>query len=303
MRSDVDHLPAAKQAELARIVAILHESFEERLRLATSARRRQGRIFKIVLFGSYARGDWVEDPKGGYFSDFDLLVIVNAAEFTDLATYWSAAEDRILRDKTVATVTNLIVHTLDEVNQALTRGQYFFSDIIEDGVMLYELKVNKPLAIPRPPDPQTAYRQAEKYFGFWQKKVQDSLAMHSAAISLERWNEAAFNLHQATERAYTAFLLTTKLYMPKTHNLNFLRSMAEDAERALIEAWPRGKRPYDRYFQLLKRAYTEARYSEHYKVTKDELAWLEDRVVALQGLVAAACAAHLARLRTAAGLG
>lgn len=30
-----------------------------------------------MLFGSYARGGWVEDRKSGYRSDYDLLVVVN----------------------------------------------------------------------------------------------------------------------------------------------------------------------------------------------------------------------------------
>ena len=32
----------------------------------------------VVLFGSHARGDWVEDPETGYRSDYDLLVVVES---------------------------------------------------------------------------------------------------------------------------------------------------------------------------------------------------------------------------------
>lgn len=34
---------------------------------------RASKLLKIILFGSYARGDWVEYPVGRYFSNFDLL--------------------------------------------------------------------------------------------------------------------------------------------------------------------------------------------------------------------------------------
>ena len=64
---------------------------------------KKGRILKIVLFGSYARGDWVDEAgktAKGYQSDFDLLVVVNYKQLTDMATYWYKAEDRIIRDKT-----------------------------------------------------------------------------------------------------------------------------------------------------------------------------------------------------------
>jgi len=35
-----------------------------------------GKLLKIILFGSYARGDWVDDSVGRYLSDYDLLVVV-----------------------------------------------------------------------------------------------------------------------------------------------------------------------------------------------------------------------------------
>jgi predicted nucleotidyltransferase len=42
---------------------------------------KRGRILKLILFGSYARGDWVEDRKSGYRSDYDVLVVVNYDSF------------------------------------------------------------------------------------------------------------------------------------------------------------------------------------------------------------------------------
>ena len=42
-------------------------------------------------------------------------------------------------------------------------------------------------------------------------------------------------------------------------------------------------------FQLLKRACIEARYSEHYEITAEQLDWLIERVEVLQGLVKTLC--------------
>jgi predicted nucleotidyltransferase len=41
--------------------------------------KKKGRILKIILYGSYARGGWVDEPHTakGYQSDFDLLIIVS----------------------------------------------------------------------------------------------------------------------------------------------------------------------------------------------------------------------------------
>src|SRR3546814_17036250 len=84
----------------------------------------------------------------------------------------------------------------------------------------------------------------------------------SSDLSTKEWNDAAFNFHQAAERAYICFLLVRTLYFPRSHNIKFLRSLAEDIEARLISAWPRGTRAERRLFALLKRAYVEASYSD-----------------------------------------
>jgi predicted nucleotidyltransferase len=93
MKTSVGHLPENKQRELSRVIDILHEEFEDALAGGTAEFKKKGRILKIILFGSYARGDWVDEPhtKKGYRSDFDMLIIVNNRKLTDLATYWQKA--------------------------------------------------------------------------------------------------------------------------------------------------------------------------------------------------------------------
>jgi hypothetical protein len=46
----------------------------------------------------------------------------------------------------------------------------------------------------------------------------------------------------------------------------------------------------------LRRAYVDARYSPHYKITAEELAWLGERVTVLQSLSKAICAEQLSLL-------
>jgi len=123
MKTGLDHLPAKKQRELKRVVEILFEEFEQALGLATSTRKKQGRILKIILFGSYARGGWVDEPHTakGYISDYDLLIVVNQKELTDFTDYWYTAEDRLIRETAIKPPVNFIVHTLDEMNDALSK--------------------------------------------------------------------------------------------------------------------------------------------------------------------------------------
>ena len=258
------------------------------------------RILKIVLFGSHARDDWVEDPKGGYFSDYDLLVIVNEAELAEMSVYWYTAEDRILNARAIKTPVSFIVHSLEEVNNALGHGEYFFADIVTDGILLYELNGTKrngtphyTLVQPKPPTPQAAYERAKKYFEFWQPKAESSIKGAAFYLGEGEFNDAAFTLHQAAERLYNCMLLVHTLYGPKTHNIKFLRTLAEDQDKRLIEAWPRATKRDRATFELLKKAYIEARYSEHYTITKAQLDWLADCTTRLQALVETTCAERL----------
>ena len=83
MKSRLRFLPQAKQDELAFVVETIRSGFAHATERRSMPRLRGGALLKIILFGSYARGDWIEDVKGRYFSDFDILCVVNADQFTD----------------------------------------------------------------------------------------------------------------------------------------------------------------------------------------------------------------------------
>lgn len=296
MRTDLDHLPAAKRAEIALAVRILFEEFEDATKLTTSPERKQGRILKVILFGSHARGDWVDDAASGYRSDYDLLVIVNHADLTDVADYWAKADDHLLRElqvtKRLAAPVNFIVHTMADVNDQLTRGRYFFTDIVREGIALYEAP-GHPFAQPAPMSEAAARAEAHGYFDEWFSSAGDFYSQAQYAAENGRVKVAAFELHQAVERLYHCVLLVRTLHSPKSHKLNFLRSLAEGLDPRLIEAWPRADKPSRRCFELLRRAYVEARYSSRYTIGADELAWLSERVGVLQGIVRQICQEQL----------
>lgn len=305
VRSDVDHLPEVQQNELTRVVSVLREEFSRAISTATQPWKKNGKILKVILFGSYAREDWVDEPENGYQSDFDLLVIVSHEDLTDVADYWYVAEDRILHDDAIGRPVNIIVHTLHEVNQALERGEYFWVDIARDGIALSELP-NHALTAPRPLTAGDAYAMAERYFGEQHESSDNwlQLAEFAAAKGDARdWrNKAAFNLHQATEAAYACFLLVRTLYFPRSHNIKFLRSLAEDKDHRLVEAWPRATRVDRRRFELLKRAYVEARYSSSYEIAGDDLDAIAASVKRLRDIVEQLCRERLEQLRRDAGL-
>lgn len=310
MKDRLDHLNLQKQREVTHIRKVILEELQARLSASKSTRVRSYRVLKIVLYGSFARGTWFEDRKSGRASDYDLLVIVSHKALTDMTRFWNGVEDRLYKDPKVNKDVSLIVHTLREVNAALRDGQYFFTEIINQGVLLYDTDAKAPNGSRRAeitstatPDSQKAHDLAGRYYAIWRKRAQFFLGdgLRYAGKGIEEDNHAAFHLHQAAEAIYRMVLLTVTLYAPATHHLGKLRQRCEAIDPRLAEAWAPEQKPYKRYFELLRRAYVEARYSPAYETTPEILKWQADRIEKLLQLADQSCRERLAKLKAETG--
>lgn len=305
MRSSLDHLPPHKQRELERTVQIVFEEFEDALALATQDWKRKGRISKIILYGSYARGGWVDEPHTakGYQSDFDLLIIVNDARLTDRAEYWAKLDDRLIRElsvtKTLRTPVNFIVHSVGEVNAGLSQGRYFFMDVARDGIAIYQA-VDDELPEPQPKTPHDALEMAREYFEEWFPSAIKRLEIARFGVEKGYFKDAAFDYHQTVERLYNCALLVCSFYSPHVHNLAFLRTQAEKVDARLFDVWPRENKVDRARFEKLKEAYIKARYSKHYRISEEELSWLGERVEALAAIVETICRERIGQLEATA---
>jgi uncharacterized protein len=305
MRTSLDHLPPAKQRELERVVEILFEEFNDVLALAQHQWKKKGRITKVILYGSYARGGWVDEPHTakGYKSDFDLLVIVNDKRLTDYVKYWAKAEERFHREygitKSIKTPVNFIVHTLQEVNDGLAHGRYFFMDVAKDGIALYQSD-DSVLHTPKPKTPKDALKMAREYFDEWFPSAMKRYNIAKFDVGQGYLRDAAFDFHQATERLYHCVLLVCTFYTPHVHNLGFLRSQANLIDRRLMYVWPEDNRKQRAMFEKLKQAYVKARYSKHYRISEEELTWLGEQVEELGRVVHAVCSERIAEPEVAA---
>lgn len=279
MKTDLTHLPERKQAELKAILGALIPKY--------------GEIEMIILFGSYARGNWVEDKytEGGntyeYKSDYDLLIILsddkkaNADSFTQAV---SAKFDFLKLDTPV----HPIFHGIDFVNEALSEGNYFFADIKKEGVVLFNSSRYQ-LADKREFSPAETQAKAQTDFNQWFGSAAEFYSSFEHSFNREHFKVAAFHLHQATERYYGAIQLVFTATKPKTHDLEILGGMAKASNMEFGKVFPKGNLQERMRFSLLKKAYVDARYKAEYKISEEDLAWLAERVQLLRKFTEQIC--------------
>ena len=279
MKKTLSHLPKHKREEIKEIISIITENAD---------------VEMVILFGSYARGDWVEDVyvEGHityeYKSDYDILVIVKDQGLVRKLGLWYRIEAAIQRRSTIRTRLTLIVHSINEVNRAISTGQYFFTDIKKEGVLLYNSDRFE-LAEERELSPQERQQTAKEDFKYWFKSASDFFTSFEDAFNRRHYKIAVFLLHQATERLYVTILLVFTHYKPKEHNIDKLGKQVNNLDPRFLPVFPRTTGEEERLFELLQKAYIEARYNPKYKITKKELEYLAERVRKLQRLTKKIC--------------
>jgi uncharacterized protein len=277
MKSSLSHLPQGIQDQILQIKEVIKEVVNPE---------------KIILFGSYAKGSQVEDTyfengiRYQYISDYDFLVIP-----TDNDTKEHIVQDRVVnRFRHFKVPVNIIVHDIGYVNEGLSEGQYFFTDIINYGVLLHDnAKFNFQKA--RTLSVLDQREIAQRYFDQWYKRGSGFLKGVKFYLEQEELNIAAFELHQATEHFYNTVLLVFTGYKPKTHNLDKLRQYAKHISEELFAVFPFPEmdEKEKHLFDLLKRGYIDARYKEDYQITKEELLMLIEKVEVLQKVTQKIC--------------
>lgn len=272
----------------------LPKSKQEELELLTQQLSTFKEVEMVILFGSHARGNWVEDKyveKGityEYRSDFDILVALTHEDLKQKFRIEGKIKQELVDTGKVTTPVSLIFHGIKQLNASLTQGNYFFKDIKEEGIVLYDSEKFK-LATPKKLTPEQYRQKAQDHFDQWFKSAKSFIIDFQHGMDREDFYKAAFYLHQATEQFYTTILLVFTDYRPKDHNLENLGIKAEMCD-ARFAVFPKSTDQEKHRFELLKRAYIDARYKmDEYQITKTELEILAAQVNELKKLTEEIC--------------
>ena len=278
------------------------QNHQEIIEQITNIIKEQGKskIAYVILFGSFAKGTWVDDArteKDGtntfYNSDYDFLVLTSkhndgqGRKASDLERKIKQQIERKYLDR--HRVVSIIVESLNRVNNDLSKGHYFFSDIKKEGILLY--KADKAVELKEPKELTNVERKemAQDDYDVWFKKGDDFLKDSNYALVNNRNNNSAFYLHQATEALFNCIELVFTNYKPKIHDIEQLNRRCLPFCKELENIFPKNTQTEKDCFELLKLAYVDARYDKNYSITKEQLKYLITRVEKLKEVATQAC--------------
>lgn len=288
MKKVLVHLSDSKQNELKHIVSVVRNLCDN--------------VEMIILFGSYARGDYKDeydlkpDRKSGHKSDYDILVVTKEKSVAIDTSLWGQITKEC-NNSGLSAYLQIITHDIQELNIKLAEGQYFYTDIKKEGCLLYD-SGNFKLACKRKLRSDEQQRIAQDYFAHWFGSANTFFRYVFPSIKNGDNNYAAFNLHQAAEHSYKTILLVFTNYTPNEHILGLLSDMATEYDTELENIFPQKTREERDRFKLLDYAYIGARYDSDYRISKEDLEYLSKRVGILLNLTEKICKLKIAKGQT-----
>ena len=248
---------------------------------------------KIFLVSKYAECIFTEHicntPHHPFLQDisYELAVVAAAGEKRTEAELQDIIENRC---QATAPVTALIFPE-PKFRQLMEAGHPYIQKLLTKAGLLHDAG-NIPLHMPPGPGSYThagrkdELQQRLKFARSCQEGVSFYLNLHQLTM-------AAFLLHQAAEHLYTAMLFAATGYRLQTHNLDKLLRSTRCFSIELILLFPRNTPEEAHLFQLLQKAYVDARYKTDYHITEPELQVLAGRVAKMMNIVQEECNSRL----------
>ena len=262
MKSDITFLPERKQRDLHELVALIREEIRD--------------VVMIILYGSYAKNTYVDlderhdfGVRTYYMSDYDLLVVTQRRLGVREATVNARIKERFSAGKgEFQTYPQLINESFTKLNHALSEGRYFYVEIVNQGILLYN---------------SAKFTRGERF-------------LYHARIDYDdkEYVECSFFLHQAAEYFIKTIPLVYSLYGYKEHDLHFLCERSKPFTTELANVFPCDCEEEKRLFELLRAAYIEARYNDKFVVTKADIDALLPKIELLRDVVERVCNERLA---------
>jgi len=279
MKQSLNHLPKLKQDELQKIVTTIRNNCTD--------------VEKIILFGSYARGDYKEakdlkeNRKSGHISDYDILTVTAKKDTALDSLLWKKVSEEC-KKLNLSASPRIITHDIEALNIKLAEGQYFYTDVKKEGVEIFNSGKFE-LAQERELTAKEKRRIAQEHFDEWFESAERFYRYFQIAIEENDFKRAAFFLHQSAEASYKTVLLVFSNYNPNEHFLAFLGEKSEKYSSLLKNIFSKITEEDTERFRLLEYAYIGGRYDPNYRISKEDLEILAKDVQKLLKLTEEIC--------------
>lgn len=288
MKNSIDFLPERKQRDLHELAALIRDEVKD--------------VVMIILYGSYAANTYVERDERRdygvrtiYMSDYDLLVVTKRRLGERESTVEARVRERFAAGKNDENLPRpqIINESISKLNDALTMGRYFYVEIVAKGIMLYDSGECQ-LATPGELDYAEIKKMAEEYYEDKLTDIVDFWGDATTNIAQQKYTHASFFLHQTAENCLKTIPLVYTLYGYKEHDLQFLIEKCKPYTLELAKVFPCDTDEEKRLFDLLRRAYLEARYNKkNFIVTKADIDALVPKIELLRDIVEKVCKEQL----------
>lgn len=284
MKNSIAYLPKNKQEELNFLV--------------NEVLKRLPHTEYIILYGSYAKNHYVKRrirvESDGMptvkISDYDILIITSGINSKKAETVLDNVEDVFFAGKDFDrdTPVSFINDDIKYFNKYIEEGRYFYTQIKEEGIILYNSGKYK-LSRRRKLNFDEIKEQAQEYFDEKFESANQFLETARFTYEKEWYKKSAFNLHQACENYYYAIRLSFTLRNNKQHNLSKLSDSVKKYLDDLQKVFPQDTPKEKQLFTLLKASYVDARYNPHFVVTKEDIDALIPKVELLRDITGRIC--------------
>ncbi len=278
--TSLDGVPEGIQKQLSIIKELVHANIKNSVSM-------------IWLFGSYARGDAINDrrtdPKTGvlseYHSDVDILVVVNGSNTMKKSKWWARLDAGIKEHPELTNSIHIIRESYLRFADALRHSEYFYLDVVKEGIVLYGDEAELPE--PREFSIEKRKEFAIHYLNRFYQRADASKRALELHYQSDDPASAMYCLHQLSERLFYTLLLVFTHYKPRSHKLDDLRERIATIDKRITSIFPLNDKSEQERFQFLNDAYVDSRYNDDYEVDPEVLDYLIVRVAEFQAWVLA----------------
>jgi len=240
------------------------------------------RTEKIICFGSTIKStkntscfeNNEDETKSSELNKYYILLVPSIEEKQADVVIQQRIEQAL---KQFAEVT-IIIHRMQEINQALQNGNSFFTTIYKKGMLLYDSD-NEPFIGPTEGEEiSKRTTKREKLWNKWFELSENFLSGARFYAKEQKNNLAIFMLHQTLQHCYSGMLRVLTGYRTNTNGLSRLLRLIENIIPESKFSGTYNTPENTRLTKLLLKGFGDARYNDKFEATPEEVETLINRI-------------------------